>query len=106
MALKALSVHEADLMSRVRKDILRRVSDSDSAVSNASLVAACGLYEVCASFDLSSPMSVSVGQICEPARTEIEDVVNELFRTTWTKNYDRRQRSTLVRLLATLRVLG
>lgn len=61
MALKALSAHEADLMSRVRKDILRRILDSDPAVSNAALVAACRLYEVCAFFDLSSPVSVTGG---------------------------------------------
>ncbi|KAE9408568.1 hypothetical protein BT96DRAFT_663006 [Gymnopus androsaceus JB14] len=76
-------------MSRIQKDIMRRLMDPDPAVCNASLVTACRLC-----------------QVHEPARVEIQNAVNELVRKTWTKNYDRRQRSILVHLLTTLRVLG
>ncbi|KAF9070899.1 armadillo-type protein [Rhodocollybia butyracea] len=89
LASKALSFHDSDLMNRIQQDVTRRVRDLEPDVCNAALIVA---YRLC--------------EINDSARAQIQDAVNELLYATWSKNYDRRERRIIIRLLPSLRTLG
>ncbi|KAJ3749216.1 armadillo-type protein [Lentinula detonsa] len=87
LALKALSVFDSDIMSKVHADIMERIKDPDDSVCNAALITASRLCEV-----------------HEPGRLVVQDALNNLLCEIWSTHKEGR-RSVLIRLLDTLRTL-
>ncbi|KAF5370844.1 hypothetical protein D9758_002115 [Tetrapyrgos nigripes] len=89
VAFEVLSQYEPELLEKIVKVVIRRMSDHELAVSSASMAVVCSLYKT-----------------SDTTRTLIRRSLDEQLRSAWASYQHGRRQGSLVNILTVLQKIG